>query len=127
MANRDSKGRFTKGNRAAAARTSRRTESAYLQATVTKVPVTQWQEVVAKALDDALAGDMHARRWLSDYIIGRPAKPPVIAGIDTNLLESVIEALRTAQYDPEQVMLSILYLVTKREEIRWNERHVDVN
>ena len=117
MPERDARGRFVKGNQAARL-SPRNGASAYRLITASNVPLDEWQHVVAKALEDARAGDMHARRWLSDYIMGRPATPPVVAGIETPLIERVIEALRAAEYDPSDVMDTILQSLSRQQEAR---------
>src|SRR5262245_24084965 len=52
-------------------RPRRRTEARYLRATIGRVSLDDWREVVDMALAQAKRGDRHARRWLSDIILGR--------------------------------------------------------
>ena len=118
----DANGRFTKGYKGGPGRPPRRTESEYLNITANKVPLNQWQRVVQKALKDALDGDKHARRWLSDFLIGRPATTELVAGVDSELLELLIEAIRAADHEPEEVFLNMLNRLDQTAEVKWNER-----
>jgi hypothetical protein len=122
MTERDERGRFVRGNRASPGRPSRRTETAYLNATAQQVSMSQWHEVVGRALEDARDGDPQARRWLADYLIGRPSTPPLVAGVDTALIERFVEGLRAAGHEPEQFFLGMVYHLEGKEEMRWNER-----
>ncbi len=36
------------------------------------VPMSVWQEIVAKAVEDARKGDHAARAWLAGYLCGKP-------------------------------------------------------
>lgn len=124
MPERDTKGRFVKGNTGGPGRPSRKAEAEYLNLTASKVPLDQWQHVVAKALDDALAGDKHARRWLSDHLIGRPSTPSLVAGIDSALFESFVNALRASNHEPAEVIMSVVTQLNQDKDSKWNEyRH----
>lgn len=52
-----------------AGRPKREVERAYLDATLASVSPSDWQKVVAKALQDAKNGDAAARAWLSKYLL----------------------------------------------------------
>jgi hypothetical protein len=43
-------------------------ELQYLDATIAAIPIERWTKVVAKALDDAEAGDAKAREWLGKVL-----------------------------------------------------------
>lgn len=60
---------FKKGNPGGPGRPKREVERAYLDATLASVSPSDWQKVVAKALQDAKAGDAAARAWLSKYLL----------------------------------------------------------
>ncbi len=46
------------------------TEKHYLRAPSDACPLETWQEIVAKAVDLAKAGDPQARAWLGKYLCG---------------------------------------------------------
>ena len=68
---RDEAGNFAKGNPGGPGRPPRATERDYLIATTEACSVEDWQMVVTKAVEDAKAGDVKAREWLSNHLIGR--------------------------------------------------------
>lgn len=75
MVERDEKGRFTKGSSGnPAGRPRRATEERYLAVLCEAVPLTRWRKIVERAVVDAEKGDDKARRWLGDYVIGRPTE-----------------------------------------------------
>lgn len=67
---RDKRGRFVKGHEGGPGRPKRATEQDYLAALSEAVGIDAWREVVARALEDAKAGDGKARDWLSKHLIG---------------------------------------------------------
>lgn len=121
MSDRDSRGRFVKGGKGGPGRRSRSAESEYLKITTSRVPGDKWKRVVSKALDEALEGDKYARKWLSDFLIGRPSTPALVGGVDSELIERLILALKEERYDPEEVFLPMLHRLQNREETMWNE------
>jgi len=78
MADRDSNGRFTKGNKAAVGnrggRPRRQVEEHYLGALSDSIKDDEWNRIVRKAVSQALQGDRYARDWLANYLIGRPTQ-----------------------------------------------------
>ena len=75
MAERDDSGRFVKGQTGNPnGRPKRRTEEQYLDATIARVTIKDWREIVDKAVSQAKRGDSRARAWLSDYVLGVPVK-----------------------------------------------------
>jgi hypothetical protein len=48
-------------------------ESDYLKTLADTVPPDRWAAIVARAVEQALAGDHTARRWLGDYLAGPPS------------------------------------------------------
>lgn len=69
---RDQTGRFAPGNAGGPGRPRRATERAYLATISEACPPDTWREIVAKAVDDARAGDAKARDWLAAYLVGKP-------------------------------------------------------
>src|SRR5262249_28067088 len=61
---------FKKGNPGGPGRPRREVEREYLGAILGVVSLDDWRLIVAKAKRDAIAGDRHAREWLSKYIVG---------------------------------------------------------
>jgi hypothetical protein len=71
-ADRDDSGRFAPGNPGGPGRPRRATEGDYLAALSEAVPMERWGEIVATAIDQAVAGDAKAREWLGSYLAGKP-------------------------------------------------------
>ncbi len=69
---RDPSGRFTSGNAGGPGRPRRITERAYLQTMSEACPPDVWREIIAKAVEQAQAGDSKSREWLASYLLGRP-------------------------------------------------------
>lgn len=67
---RESNGRFAQGNTGGPGRPRRTVEQDYVTALCQAVPINAWLEVIARALEDAKAGDAQARQWLSRYLLG---------------------------------------------------------
>lgn len=66
-------GTFAPGNAGGPGRPPRRTEREYLDAVMHECSLDDWRAVVRKAVEDAIAGDAPARRWLANYLVGKPA------------------------------------------------------
>jgi len=81
MAQRDDKGRFIKGvSGNPAGRPPRATEEEYLEVTIGSVSLERWGRIVAKAAEQAEEGDDKARKWLGDYILGKPEQAHKLSG-----------------------------------------------
>lgn len=93
MPERDERGRFVKGNRASPGRPKRNTETRYLEIMMAEVTPEYWAGITRRAIADALKGLPEARRWLSDYVIGKPPTTLNINAADANLLGDVLKAL----------------------------------
>jgi hypothetical protein len=65
-------GRFLPGNPGGPGRPRRAIESDYLAALSDGVPTDAWRAIVAKAVEQAQAGDATARAWLGSYVLGKP-------------------------------------------------------
>ena len=70
---RDERGQFAPGCAPGPGRPARQTERDYLRATAAAVPLDTWAKIVAKAAEDAEAGDDKARSWLSRYLLPAPS------------------------------------------------------
>jgi hypothetical protein len=51
-------------------RPRRETERKYLRSLTAVVKLTDWREIVKRAVEDAKAGDSQARNWLSKHLCG---------------------------------------------------------
>ena len=47
-------------------------EMSYLEAMADIVTLADWEQIVVRAVNDAVGGDSKARTWISDYLIGKP-------------------------------------------------------
>lgn len=80
MNGRDEKGRFVKGhknsagNKGGTGRPRRSIEERYLKALSGSISISDWKEIVKKAVEQAKDGDKFARQWLADYLIGKPTQ-----------------------------------------------------
>ncbi len=63
-------GRFQVGNSGGPGRPPRQTELQYLVAISEACDVEKFRQIVAAAVDAAVAGDDKARSWLSSYLVG---------------------------------------------------------
>ena len=86
---RDEKGRFASGNGGGPGRPKRVTETEYLDATIETVSLADWKKIARKAKDDAVNGDATARKWLSDYLLGKPVDKVQLTGADNEPLKIV--------------------------------------
>ena len=66
---RKSNGQFAAGNPGGPGRPSRAIEAEYLDVLSERVTIEKWRRIVARAADDAEAGDHRARQWLGQYLI----------------------------------------------------------
>ena len=96
MAQRDSNGRFVKGNTAGkggnGGRPKRSVEEKYIKALSRRVTMKDWNKIIDVAFQFAKAGDARARQWLSDYLMGKPIQRTEITGADGGPVEHRIPA-----------------------------------
>ncbi|NMC20745.1 MAG: hypothetical protein GYA33_10035 [Thermogutta sp.] len=101
---RDPRGRFAVGNPGGPGRPRWQTEVTYLAAVRDAVPVEIWREIVNQAVAEALAGNRHAREWLSRYLVGDPAPrlsdvlAADLAGVDP-VLDKAVNLLAASESD----------------------------
>src|SRR4051812_47718817 len=67
---RSANGQFAVGNPGGPGRPRRSVEREYLATLSGAVTLDDWRAVVAKAVDDAKAGDGKARDWLAKFLLG---------------------------------------------------------
>lgn len=115
MAERDKKGRFVKGHSGGPGRPRRHTEAEYIEATVGQVSLAKWQKVVNKALDDAMAGDRHARQFLADYLLGKPPQILELRGADAILLAQLLELCEQREISPGKIFEAMLVELTSQQ------------
>lgn len=77
---RNAQGQFVKGYKGGPGRPKRKHEDRYIRWMAQRVKKKDWDQVVDVAMANAKAGDAAARRWLSDYLIGRPPQQVTIEG-----------------------------------------------
>ncbi|CAA9890374.1 conserved hypothetical protein [Candidatus Methylobacter favarea] len=75
----------------------RRTEDDYMGVLLDTVTLDDWQAVVAGALKLAKEGDLGARAWLAQYLVGKPAgkapTPLTVVVQQLNNADPVVEKL----------------------------------
>lgn len=69
-------------------RPKRLIEEKFLKKISSSVTITEWREIIKKAVDQAKRGDPRARQWLSEYLVGKP-----IQGIDLDTTDSTLEVI----------------------------------
>lgn len=76
MSQRDSNGRFAKGNTVSKGhgRLPRQVESDYMAVVVGSVSLSDWEAIVKRAVQDATNGDNAARQWLTKLLVGERVK-----------------------------------------------------
>lgn len=69
-------------------RPPRKTEQAFLNATIGAVTIAAWKRITLTAVEQAEAGDDKARRWLSDYVLGKPTQHLEHTGKDGGAIQT---------------------------------------
>jgi hypothetical protein len=72
------------------------------------VSLIDWKKVTQKAVTLAIEGDYQARRWLSDYLIGKPPQILELKGAEAQTLAQVLEAFKAQGISPTEVFQSLL-------------------
>jgi hypothetical protein len=115
---RDSKGRFVKGWRGGPGRESKSTEQAYLEVMIGAVSLSDWKEIVSRAVQDAIKGNSTARQWLSDYLLGKPgvalavtAKIDQYAQIEANSQQQIDVTVHSDPPDKIAALAEILSIL----------------
>jgi hypothetical protein len=67
---RDRSGKFTRGNAGGPGGPRRAAEESYVHLLASRCTGEHWAKIVDKAIQQAEAGDRHARAWLSECLIG---------------------------------------------------------
>lgn len=96
-------GRFKPGNKASPGRKKKAVERDYVKIITDVVSPSKWRGVVEKAYLQALAGDAYARRWLSEYIIGKPPQILELRGGEAAQLAQIIESLKQRGMTPGEL------------------------
>ena len=129
---RDDKGRLLKGTKGISpGRPKRTTEHAYLHTLQRECTLDVWADITRQAITDALSGDRHARKWLSDYLLGPPIQrlaaqiessdSPITHDIDETIIN--ILAIFQQVVSSEQISSSsedISILDGECEQTEWN-------
>ena len=82
MLERDENGRFTKGNAGGPGRPTKSKEEKYYLVTQRAVSLKDWRAVVKRAVDQAIQGDAQARKFLAEYLLGKPEQVLKHAGVE---------------------------------------------
>jgi hypothetical protein len=113
MSDRDGKGRFAKGNKAAVGRPTKRVDLA--RAVRDAMPVDRLRVILERLLELAESGDLDATRLVLAYAIGRPREAPtdpievelpaVQSVADLNACGlAIVDAIRSGALDPDAGM-----------------------
>lgn len=113
---RDESGRFMPGNKASPGRPRKAVESAYLAEILDVVTLEQWRKVVKKALTDASKGAPDARRWLAEYIIGKPPTIIELKAGEAALLRELLQHFKQRGVAASDVFHAMLAQVAAESE-----------
>jgi len=70
---RDANGRFVKGEyKGGPGRPKKKREERYLEITLNTVTFEKWKKIIEKAAEQAARGDKDARKFLAEYLLGKP-------------------------------------------------------
>lgn len=126
MSNHDENGKFAPGNKASPGRPRKVVESAYLAELLGVVTVAEWRKVAQKALADAKKGHPEARRWISEYIIGKPPQILELRAAEAALLRDVLNRFEARGVPASDVFNAMLALMAEEEidvsEVEQDER-----
>ena len=99
--------RFIKGGASGPGRPKRtgkavRSRSDYLVRLHDKMPMSQWDKILDTAIAQAIGGDAEARRFLAQYLIGKPVQAVEISGPGGSSLSLglILMAIREVAPDP---------------------------
>src|SRR5436305_374880 len=79
---RDDKGRFVSGNPGGPGRPRRQVEQEYHDVMINAVSPEDWHSIIQTAVVQALDGSHEARRFLADYILGKPLQRTELTGAE---------------------------------------------
>lgn len=109
MPERDERGRFVKGGyKGGPGRPPRQVETDYMAITIGQVTPEYWQAITKRAIHDAIKGDRDARRWLSDYVLGKPPAIVELRAADAQLLAQLLEAFKARGVQASDVFNAML-------------------
>ncbi len=69
---RNQAGRFVPGNSGGPGRPKKPRDPAYMNLLQDVVGLENWRNIIEKTIQHALYGDKDARKFLADYLLGRP-------------------------------------------------------
>src|SRR5215207_2624672 len=106
--NRDAAGRFLEGTSAGPGRPPNPRKRQFTDALASRITAERWNEIVDRAVQDALNGDHRARVWLADHIMGKPANTLNLKGADAALLADLLAALAERRLSPAKIFEALL-------------------
>lgn len=74
MSNRTERGRFVKGVSGNPKGRPKTLKADYLGIMANIVTPKKWAEIIERATKDAAKGNAAARKWIADYLLGRPVE-----------------------------------------------------
>lgn len=107
---RDPNGRFRTRGPGGPGRPRRAVEADYLRALTAIVTPERWQQMVDRAVENAIAGDPKARQWLGERLLG-PARPGAL---------TEVAAQELAGYDPVVDRASSLRMLAALTTDSWS-------
>jgi len=90
---RDANGRFVKGNGGGPGRPPKQREQRYYEIALNACTFKDWRIIWKKAIEQAKDGDKDARKFVADYLIGKPPQKLEHTGADGSPLIPVKEII----------------------------------
>ena len=93
MSGRDEKGQFAAGNKASAGhgRPPGAKTSDLLQRMRDGISGEDWDKIWKRAVKDAAAGNTDARRWVSEYVVGKPPNILELRASEAAMLRELLQ------------------------------------
>ena len=106
--NHDNRGRFVAGNPGGPGRPTSPRKRQYMDALATHISLEHWNEIVDRAVKDAISGDHRARVWLTESLMGKTAQTLNLQNSDTALLADVLSAYSARGLSPAEIFQAML-------------------
>lgn len=118
MDKRDDKGRFAAGNKAATGhgRPSGAKTSDLLQRMRDGITGEEWDRIWKRAVKDAASGNTDARRWVAEYIIGKPPTILELRAAEAALLRELLQRFEAEGVPASDVFHAMLATFVEADE-----------
>ncbi len=105
MLERDARGRFVKGGPGGPGRPR---GFDYLSVMRELLTPAEWGKIVRQAIKDAIAGQGEARRWLAEYVIGKPPQIIELKAAEAAQLAELLRLMESQGHSASDVFAAML-------------------